>query len=720
MNIETSRRNFLMGSAAAGAALVIGINAKGVLAAGNAAADLNPFVRISPEGVVHVAIKHFEMGQGTTTGLATLVAEELDADWDTLAVDLAPADNPKYMNLFFQLQATGGSTAIANSYMQYRKAGAAAREVLVAAAADTWGVPAGDVTIENGILKSGNHSAHFGKMVAKAATMTPSEDPAVKDPSAFRLIGMDGLPRKDTKGKTNGQTTFAMDVKVPGMVTAVILNSPRFGGTVKSFDAAGAKDVPGFIDARALPNGAGVAVYARNTWSAMQSRDAITAEWDFSAAENRSTDAMVEYHRGLLANPEYTATKGTDLATAGAAIEGADKVIEAEFVFPNLAHAPMEPLNCVIEPTEAGVRFYDGCQMPGLVQLVIAQVLQMEPQNVEVQTVYAGGSFGRRATPGCDYQVVAAMAFAVMGGKTPVKLVWNREDDIRGGFYRPMSVQQAKVGIKDGKIVGWEHRIAAKSIFKGTGFESMLVHDGIDHESVISVSDTLYSIPNMGVGLSDAQSQVPVLWWRSVGNSQNSYAMEVLMDMAAEAASVDSVEFRLSMLTGGAEDQSRVAGVLKLAAEKAGWGTPGKHLGVAVQKSFNTYVAEIAEVSVTDGKVKLERITCAVDCGTVVNPDIVRAQMEGSIGYGLGAVMRNQITFTDGEVDQSNFPDYEPLRITDMPVIDVHIVGSTLPPTGVGEPGLPPVGPAVANAIFAATGKRITTLPMTESGIEFA
>lgn len=720
MNTQTSRRNFLKGAAVTAASLFVGVNTNGVFAAAGTAADLNPFVRISSDGVVHVIIKHFEMGQGTTTGLATLVAEELDADWETLAIEFAPADNPKYMNLAFKLQATGGSTAIANSFMQYRQAGSAAREVLVAAAAETWGVQPADITVKKGVMTAGNKSAHFGEMVAKAATLTPSKDPKVKDAAAFQLIGKDGLPRKDSRDKTTGKAVFAIDVKIPGMVTAVIIRSPRFGGQLKSFDAAAAKSVPGFIDAKALPTATGIAVFAKNTWSAIQAQNAITAEWDYSEAENRSTDALIEYHLSLLEKPEYQATKATDLATAGAAIAAADKVVSADFVFPHLAHAPMEPLNCVIEPTEKGVRFHDGCQMPGLVQMVIAQVLKLDPTAVEIKTVYAGGSFGRRATPGCDYQVEAALAFAVHGGKTPVKLVWTREDDIRGGFYRPISVQSAKIGIKDGRIAGWEHRIAVQSIFKGTGFESVLVHDGVDHESVVNISDTLYSIPSMAVSLTDAQSKVPPLWWRSVGNSQNVFAMEVLVDMAAEAAGVDPVAFRLEMLSGGTPDQARLAGVLKLATEKAGWGASGKHLGVAAAKSFGSYVAEVAEISVADGKVKLERITCAVDCGVVVNPDVVRAQMEGGIGYGLGAIMRNQITLTGGVVDQSNFPDYEPLRIADMPKIDVHIVSSTAPPTGVGEPGLPPAGPALANAIYAATGKRITRLPMTANGVNFA
>jgi isoquinoline 1-oxidoreductase beta subunit len=608
--------------------------------------------------------------------------------------------------------------------MQYRKAGAAAREVLVAAAAEAWGVPTSAVTVEQGILKSGEHSADFGAMVEKAMTLTPSADPAVKAPSQFRLIGKDRLPRQDTPGKTTGRATYAMDVKVPGMIYVVLLRSPRFGGKLLGFDAAAAGEVPGFVEAKALPDATAVAVYANSTWAAIQAREAIAADWDFAAAENRSTDELIAYHLGLLDSPEFQAREGADQAATAQVLAGADDVIEAEFYFPLLAHAPMEPLNCVIEPSETGVRLHDGCQLPGGVQPTLAYLLGIDAANVEINTVYAGGSFGRRATPLADYQVEAAMAFALLGGKTPVKLVWTREDDIRGGYYRPLAMHRARIGLKDGEIAGWDHRIAVKPIIKGTPFEAAVLAegDGVDGTSVEGINDTHYAIPALSVGLGDAQSPLPVLWWRSVGHTHTAYAMETLIDRLAEALDVDPVDYRLRLLAPGDKDQRRLATVLKLAAAKAGWGksAAGRFQGVAVHKSFGTYVAQVVEVSLRDGAIKLEKITCAVDCGLAINPDVVRAQMEGGIGYGLGAVMRNQITLTDGEVDQSNFPDYEPLRISDMPEVAVHIVASAEAPSGVGEPGVPPVGPALANAIHAATGKRITRLPMSENGVDFA
>ncbi|MEO1330860.1 MAG: xanthine dehydrogenase family protein molybdopterin-binding subunit [Pseudomonadota bacterium] len=725
MTIHTSRRSFLKGAAAVGAALVVGFDAKGALAAGGEGAALNPFVKIGPDGAVTVVIKHFEMGQGTTTGLTTLVAEELDADWSTTTPEFAPSDNALYKNLFFGAQGTGGSSAIANSYPQYRAAGAAAREVLVKAAAEAWGVAPADIRIEQGVLIAGERRGHFGAFVEAAAKLSPSEEPSLKTREQFRLIGQDGLPRKDSAAKTDGSAKFALDVRVPGMVQAALVRSPRFGGKLKSFDASAASEVPGFVDAKALPNGAGVAVYAKGTWAAFQARDAIEAEWDFAEAESRSTDALESYHKELLEAPQHQARDGGDLTAASAAVESAARTVEAEFLFPYLAHAPMEPLNCVVEPTEGGgVRFHDGCQFPGITHPTVAGVLGLPMEKVEIVTVYAGGSFGRRATPAADYQTEAAMAFDLLGRTTPVQLVWSREDDVKGGYYRPMAAHRARIGLtEDGAIAGWDHRIAVKSILKGSPFEAALVHNGVDDTSVEGIADSAYGAPNFSVSLTDAETPVPVLWWRAVGHTHTAFVMESLMDMTAEAAGVDPVDWRLKLLEGKGKDGERLSGALKLAAEKAGWGAPvaeGKGRGVAVHKSFNSYVALVADVSTdADGAVSIDKVTCAVDCGVAVNPDVIRAQMEGGIGFGLGAVMRNQITFTEGEVDQWNFPDYEPLRISDMPAVEVHIVPSTEAPTGVGEPGTPPAGPALANAIYRATGVRVTKLPMSENGVSF-
>lgn len=730
MTMQVNRRGFLKAAGTVSATLVVGFNAKGLIAAtveeSAGGASFNPFVAIADDGTATVMVKHFEMGQGTSTGLTTLVAEELGVPWESVKVAFAPANGDLYKNLAFGMQATGGSTAIANSFEQYRTAGATARDMLVRAAGEAWKVPAEQVSLENGVLKAGDKTAGIGEMVAAAAKLAPAEDVKLKDPSQFTLIGTDKLPRKDSHDKTNGAAVFSMDVKVPNMVYAVLLRAPCFGGLLKSFDASAASSVQGFVDAKALPNKAGVAVYAKSTWSAIKARRAITAEWDETGADMRGTSqTLSEYQAKLDAEPSFDATHKGNFDQVTADVESAAKSVAGEFVFPLLAHSPMEPLNCVVEPTENGVRIHDGSQFQGITQPAVAAVLELPPENVEIVTYYAGGSFGRRATPSTDYHVEAALAFAALGGQQAVKLVWTREDDLAGGFYRPMVAHRAKIAIgDDGKISAWSHRTAAQSIAKGTPFESMMVKDGVDHFSVEGIADTPYSIDNMAVGLSDYDSPMPVLWWRSVGHSHSGYTMEVLMDMAAEAAGVDPVAFRLSHLDESDPDQARFAGVLKLAAEKAGWdgkSAEGKGRGIAVHKSFNSYVAEVADVSVNaDGAISIDKVVCAVDCGVAVNPDVIRAQMEGGIGYGLGAVMRNEVTLTKGIVDQTNFPQYKPLRITDMPDVEVHIVESNAAPTGVGEPGLPPAGPALANAIYAATGKRVTQLPMESSGIKFA
>ena len=721
MTINVSRRGFMIGSAAGTAALLVGVNAKGALASGGsvaAATDLNPFVKIDADGTVTVIIKHFEMGQGTTTGLTTLVADELDADWDTVQTAFAPADNERYANLFFHAQGTGGSTSIANSFMQYREAGAAARDLMVRAAAQSWGVDASSITVDNGVLKSGGNSGHFGEFVAIASTLEALEKPTIKTPDQFKLIGSEKLHRKDNSGKINGTAMFAMDVNLPGMIYAAIMRSPKFGGTVVSFDDSGAKDVAGFIAAQVLPNKAGVVAFGKNTWSAFQARDALSVEWDFSQAETRSTDAMIADHKALLDAPQFDANHEVPLASVEPLLANAAKTIDAEFTFPFLAHAPLEPENCIIEPTEKCVRVHDGCQFPTLTRPMVAAALGLEPSQVEIRTLYAGGSFGRRANGASDYNVEAAMAFAVSGRKVPVKLVWSREDDIRGGYYRPMAAHRAKIGLdSDGKIVGWDHRLAVKSIMKGGPMEGM-VQDGIDPTSVEGVTESLYTIPNHGIGLSDFQTPTPILWWRSVGHTHTGYVMETLMDMLATETGQDPIEMRLAMLDPAGANQARMIEAIKLVREISGW-EKGDKRGFAAHISFNTCVAVVADVTVEDTSVHVNKLFMAVECGVAVNPDVIRAQMEGGAGYALCAAFRNEITLTDGEVDQSNFPDYELLRNAEMPAIEVAIVQSNNAPTGVGEPGVPPTAPAVANAIFAKTGKRITDLPMTKAGFDF-
>ncbi|KIT15178.1 xanthine dehydrogenase family protein molybdopterin-binding subunit [Jannaschia aquimarina] len=725
MTLSTSRRGFLKGATATGALLFVGLTPQGALAAADGPAMLNPFVKIGSDGTVTAIVKHFEKGQGPATGLSTLIAEEIGLRMDQIAYEFAPSNPEVYNNLLFgPFQGTGGSTAMANSFMQYRQAGAAAREMLLQAAASDWGVDASELSIEEGMVTGAGNTAPLGDFVAAASALEAPAEPRLKDPSEFRLIGDPSIRRLDSAIKVDGSAQFAIDVFLPNQMVVMIARPEQRGALAMSFDDSGAQGIRGYIRSAVLPNQAGVAVYAEDTWAALQARNALEVEWDLSAAETRSSDEIeAEIRAALEEEPTYN-VGGPDAAATRAAIDGAANVVEQTFYFPLLAHAPMEPLNCTIEQTEDGrIVLHDGAQMPTGPHMAMAEIFQLPMDQIEIRTMLAGGSFGRRATPDADYQVEAALAFVMTDRTRPVKLVWSREDDLRSGYYRPAFGHKVRVGLdEDGEIVGWEHRIAGQSIMKGTPFESVLVHDGIDHSSVEGTADSPYQIPGAFFGLTDTEKATSTLWWRAVGHTHTAYVMEVMMDMAARAAGADPVAFRLNYLTGEGADQRRMAGVLRLAAEQAGWGAApaDRSQGIAVHKSFGSYVAEVVEISgnAADG-VRIERVTCAVDCGLAVNPDIVKAQMEGGIGYGIGHNMRDRITLTNGAVDQYNFPDYEPLRIGDIQRIDVHIVPSAEAPTGVGEPGTPPAAPALANAIAAASDLRVGTLPMDENGVAF-
>ncbi len=715
-----SRRDFLKISGAG--ALVLGF----VLGAGRAFAEESPgggkaitqtlvdtprpnaFLRIAPDNTVTVIVKHLDMGQGVTTGLPTIVAEELDADWSQMRSEFAPANAQLYNNLAFgPIQGTGGSTSTANSWKQLREAGAAARAMLIAAAVDEWKVPATEITVEKGVLKhKSGKSATFGELAAKAGAQPVPVSVTLKDPKDFKLIGT-VFHRIDHVVKTDGSAKFALDVRRPNMVTAVILRSPRFGGVLKSVDDTAARAVKGVVDVVTIPNG--VAVLAENTYAANKGREALKVEWDDAKAEMRSSAEMLADYKKLAATPGPLAVKAGDTEQA---LKSSGKVIEAEFSFPFLAHAPMEPLNCTIEQAADGsYDFYAGSQFPTIEQAVSAAALGVTPDKVRIHTVWAGGSFGRRATPNGDYFAEAAAIMKKSGGKRPVHLVWTREDDIKGGRYRPMFYHAIEAALDPkGGIAAWKHRLVGQSFMKGTAFEPVMFKEGVDATAVEGVSDMPYAIPNRQVEWHDAPSPVSTLWWRSVGHSHTAQAVEVMVDDLAHAAGQDPVAFRIAML----KDKPRHVGVLKLAAEKASFGEKlpaGKGRGVAMHESFDTYVAMVADVTVNGADVKVDRIVIAVDCGVAVNPDVIKAQMEGGAGYGLGAALRNQITFDKGVVEQANFDTYQPLRMSDMPKIEVYIVPSTEAPTGVGEPGVPPVAPAISNAIFAATGKRLRSLP---------
>ena len=709
------RRQVLRGGLALGTGLVIGLRlprlagAAGRLAETAAEWAPNAFVRIAPDDTVTILSKHIEFGQGTYTGLATVLAEELDADWATVRVEAAPADVERYANLFFGIQGTGGSTAMANSWEQMRRAGATARAMLVAAAADLWDVPASELAVRDGVVShpGSGRSARFGELAGRAAALEVPAEVALKEPKDFRLIGREDLPRVDVPAKSRGAAQFTFDLRLPEMLTAVIARPPRFGGRVRSFDAAAAQRVPGVVQVVAVPSG--VAVLAEGFWAARKGRDALRIEWDDSAAETRGSAELLAEYRALLDAPGRTAKLEGD---PEAALAGAAEVIAADYEFPYLVHAPMEPLDCVIRLGDDGCDVWAGSQLQTVDQGRVAEVLGLTPAQTRLHTQFAGGSFGRRATPGADVASEAAAIVKASGTRRPVKLVWTREDDIRGGRYRPMYVHRLRAGLDAaGNLVAWTHRIVGQSILAGTPFESAMVQDGIDTTSVEGASNLPYALPALRVDLHTTAVGVPVLWWRSVGHTHTGYAVETFLDEVARAAGRDPVALRRELMSG----HPRLRAVLDLAAEKAGWGTPlpaGRARGVAAVESFSSFVAEVAEVSLLDdGTPKVERVVAAVDCGIAINPDNIRAQIESGVGFGLGAALHNEVVLEAGRVRQSNFHDYRPLRIHEMPAVEVHIVPSTEPPTGVGEPGVPPIAPAVANAVYALTGQAVHRLP---------
>jgi isoquinoline 1-oxidoreductase subunit beta len=548
----------------------------------------------------------------------------------------------------------------------------------------------------------------FGELAGKAAGLPVPTDVPLKDPAKFTLIGT-SVPRVDSKSKANGTAQFALDVRLPGMLTAVIARPPVFGATVKSVDAAAARAVSGVVKVVQVPSG--VAVVAGNFWAATKGREALKVQWDEAAAETRGTAELMAEYKAPAQKPGASARKEGDAAKA---LAGAAKTITAAFEFPYLAHAPMEPLDCVVRLDADRCEIWAGDQFQTIDQGNAAAAAGLKPDQVRINTLLAGGSFGRRANAASDYIVEAVHIAKALDRGTPVKLVWTREDDIRGGRYRPMYYHTLTAGLDaEGKPVAWQHRIVGQSILGGTPFEPVMVKDGVDVTSVEGAANLPYDIPNLAVDLHTTKVGVPVLWWRAVGSTHTAYSTEVFIDELAHAAGKDPVEYRRSLLT----HHPRHKAVLELAAEKAGWGTKlpeGKARGIAVHESFSTFVAQVAEITMQpDGSVKVDRVVCAVDCGRAINPDVIRAQMEGGIGFGLGGVLYGEVTLDKGEVQQSNFHDYRVLRIEEMPRVEVHIVPSTEAPTGVGEPGVPPIGPAVANAVFAATGRRVRNLPFT-------
>jgi isoquinoline 1-oxidoreductase subunit beta len=666
---------------------------------------LNPFVRIGVDGAVTLVVNKSEMGQGVHTSLPMLLAEELACDWSAVRVESAPVA-PVYNNPVTGLQMTGGSMSIRTEWERLRTFGAAAREMLIGAAAERWKVDRSGCRAEHGaVVHRSGKRLPYGELAERAASMPVPEHVTLKSPAQFTVVGK-ATPRLDTPGKVDGSAIFGLDVTLPGMLTVVMARPPVFGGKVKSFDAAKAKAVPGVR--QVVEAAGGVAVAADTFWSARKGRDALEILWDEGPLPGLSTEGMREEYAKLGRSPGAVARKDGDPEQA---LAGAVTRLTAEYEVPYLAHACLEPLNCVVDLRSDGCDIWTGTQAQTLHRDDAARVLGLAPDRIRLHTTYLGGGFGRRGNPHSDFVVEAAQVAKAL--KRPIKVIWTREDDTKGGYYRPLWHSRLSGGIDaQGNLIAWQHTIVGQSIMKGTVYASRRIQGGIDTASTEGAANTPYEIPNLFVGLHSPEIAVPVQWWRSVGHSHTAFVVESFIDELAAAAGKDPYEFRRTLLA----NHPRHRGVLDLAAEKAGWGTPlpsGRARGIAVHESFGSFVSEVAEVSVTpSGDIRVHRVVCAVDCGAVVNPAGVETQMESGIVFGLSAALYGEITMKNGRVEQGNFDTYPLLRIREMPEVEVHIVPSTESPGGIGEPGTPPIAPAVTNAIFAATGKRVRRLPI--------
>jgi len=713
---KLERRDFLKISVAASGGLLIGFQFPRISALASAPSSSalgtstnsfmpNAFVRIGTDERVTVIVNHSEMGQGVYTSLPMLLADELDADWTKVGFEPAPVD-PKYNHPAFGMQMTGGSSSVYSGLQQFREAGAAARAMLIAAAAQQWSVPASDCRTESGAVLHGSRKLSYGQLAGTAAKLTPPEHVQLKDPKDFKLIGKP-IKRLDTPEKLNGGAVFGIDVKLPGMVTAVIARPPIFGAKMKSFDDARARSMPGVKKIVAIP--AGVAVIADTFWQAKTAREALRVEWDDGAMQNFNTSEMMHQFRERAKAPGTSVRKDGDVATASVA-----KKIEAVYEVPYLSHLMMEPLNCTVDLRADSCEVWTGSQFQTIDRANAAKVAGLPPEKVQLHTTFLGGGFGRRANPQSDFVVEAV--YVAKAARVPVKVIWTREDDMQGGWYRPAFLHAIEGGVDaNGNAVSWRSRLVGQSIMAGTPFAAaMMKGKAYDPASVEGVDDLPYEIPNLTVESHQAEIGVPVQWLRSVGHSHTAFATECFVDELAGLAQKDPYQFRRALL----QKHPRHLGVLDLAAQKAGWGKPlpkGMGRGIAVHFAFESYSAHVAEVSVEDGNVRVHRMVCAIDCGQYVNPGIIAAQTEGGAIFGASAALFQELTFDKGRLQQTNFNSFPVMRMNECPSIETHIVDNHEKSGGIGEPGVPCAAPAIANAVFAATGKRIRKLPIRMS-----
>lgn len=696
----TTRRDFLTTVSGVGAGLLIGFRLPRHLGAAPRAladdAELNAWIRIGADDRVTLLVNESEMGQGVITSLPMILAEQLDVDWTKVRSEHALAD-ARYGN-----QSTGGSSSVRGDYATLSKAGAAARQMLIAAAAAEWSVPADECTTEPGVVvhtKSGRR-ANYGRLAARAATLTPPADPPLKDRKDFRIVGK-ATKRLDTPAKVRGQAIYGMDVQLPGMLVAQVEHCPIFGGRVARFDGTPALRVPGVRRVVEIPSG--VAVVAEDFWSARKGRDALDVHWDAGAGGGLSSETIAARLRELSPSGVTAIRTGDPDAALGAG----RRRLDAEYEVPYLAHATMEPLNCTADVRADGCDVWVPTQAPTGTRRLAAQITGLPLERITVHTTFLGGGFGRRSQT--DFVADAVQVSKAVG--RPVKVVYTREDDMHAGWYRPVAYNAFSAALDaDGWPTAWVHRIASPSILATMG----PLQGGIDRTSVEGAQNLPYAIPNLLVTYANADFPIPVWFWRSVGSSINGYVTECFLDEVARAGGKDPVELRRRLLA----DHPRHRRVLDLAAEKAGWGTPlpaGRARGVALHESFGSIVAEVAEVSLgDDGVPRVHRVVCAVDCGQYVNPDTIVAQMESGIVFGLSAALYGEITIAQGRPVQSNFDDYRVLRIDQMPVVETYIVAEGDPMGGIGEPGTPPIAPALCNALLVLTGKPVRRLPIVK------
>lgn len=703
----TSRRKFILASGAVvGGSLVLGftVPARGAqlpnaAAPAGAGPDFRPnaFLRIAPDNTIIVSVGVSEMGQGVRTAIPQLIAEELDADWSNVRVEQTGADD-RFKNPVMGMQATGGSTTVRAFWEPMRRAGATARAMLVTAAAAEWGADASSLRTDKGaVVHSDGRRLKYGQLTARAAILTAPENVALKNPKDFRILGT-SVPRTDLAGKINGSAQFGLDVRVPGMLTAVILRPPVLGAKVASLNSDKALAVHGVR--KVLQIDSGVAVLAEGYFAARSGRDALEVKWSESPNKELSSAGISRGMADAAHQPAMVARNDGDVDTAKAA-----RKVSAVYEAPYLAHACMEPLNCTASVTDAGVEIWAPTQSPGLNRMVLAGVAGVAPEKITVNVTFLGGGFGRRFAQ--DFAIDSVVLSKI--ARAPVQLIYSREDDMRAQHYRPAARAELHAGLDaTGKPVSFSARTVCSSVFQSAG---MAKPGTLDAMAVEGVKDFPYDIPNVRVDWSQYEPPVKVWFWRSVGNSQNAFFAETFIDELAHAAGKDPYQYRRGLLA----KQPRHLRVLELAATRAGWGKPlpaGRARGIAVQESFGTYVAEVAEVSLNrDGSPRVHRVVCAVDCGMTVNPGIITRQVQSSVMYGLSAALYGKITIKDGAVEQSNFHDYKVVRINEAPRVEVHIVPSTEAPGGMGEPATPPLAPAVGNALFALTGKRLRSLP---------